>query len=43
MIILGIFLFKSCYSSSKTWGSKPTCTEEQSEKIAVKSQMSQIK
>ena len=38
MIILGIFLFTSCYSCSK-----PTCTEEQSEKIAVKSQMSQIK
>ena len=30
-------------SSPKTWDSKPTCPEEQSEEIAVKSQMSQIK
>ena len=42
IIILGIFYLQVA-SSPKTWGSKPTCPEEPSEGIAVKSQMSQIK
>ena len=42
IIILGIFYLQVA-SSPKTWGSKPTCPEEQLEGIAVKSQMSQIK
>ena len=40
--ILGTF-YLQVDSSPKTWDSKPTFLEEQSEGIAVKSQMSQIK
>ena len=42
LLLLFIFLFTSC-KLLKTWGLKPNCPEEQSEEIAVKSQMSQIK
>ena len=42
IIIPGIF-YVQVASSPKRWGSKPTCPEELSEKIAVKCQMSQIK
>ena len=43
IIIIKNFFYFQVASSPKTWGSKPTCPEEQSEGIAVKSQMSQIK
>ena len=42
IIIIGIFYLQVA-SSSKIWGLKPTCPEEQSKGIAVKSQMSRIK
>ena len=35
------FFYLQVASSPKTWGSKPTCPEEQSEGIADKSQLSQ--
>ena len=43
IIINYVFFYLQVASSPKTWGSKPTCPEKQSEGIAVKSQMSQIK
>ena len=42
IIILGIVLFTSC-ELPKTYGSKLACLKEQSEGIAIKSLMSQIK
>ena len=42
MIILGIFFIYKLQAPPKTWGSKPTCPEEQSKGTAIKSQMSQI-
>ena len=42
IILLGIFYLQAA-RSPKTRGSKPTCPEDQSEGIAVKSKMSQIK
>ena len=38
-----MYFYIQVASSPKTWGLKPTCPEEQSERISVKTQMSQIK
>ena len=37
------FFYLQVASSSKTWGSKPTCPEEELKGITVKSQMRPIK